>query len=102
MDLDCEVRQGVKSGQLRSVGVRSAYLACVDRQYRSEVARTQPPEMKVGDLVAIPLDRLPKFVCHRPIRVHVQQNSPSVTDQAKRPTGNYAGPDDACEGIHPE
>src|ERR1700693_6111086 len=98
MDLDGVVRQRAKPRQLRPVVVRSTRLGCVDGHYRREVARTQPPEMKVGDFVAIPLDRLPKVIRHGTTRVHVQQNSPCVTDQAKRPTGNYASPDDTCEG----
>lgn len=71
-DLDGEVRQRAEPCQLRPVVVRSTSLACVDGHYRAEVARTQSPEMKVGDFVAVPLDRLPKVVCHRTIRVHVQ------------------------------
>src|SRR3984893_15014029 len=58
--------------------------------------------MKVGDLVAVSLNRPSKVVRHGTIRVHVQQNSPCVTDQAKGPNGDHAGPDDTCEGVHPE
>jgi hypothetical protein len=99
MDLNGEVRQRAEPRQLRPVVVRATRPACVDRYYRREVARTQPPEMKVGDFVAFPLDRLPKVVRHGTIRIHVQQNSPCVTDQPKRPTSDHAGPDDTCEGV---
>jgi hypothetical protein len=83
MDLDGEVRQRAEPRQLRPVIVRSTRLARVDGHYRPEVARTHPPKMEVSDFVAITLDRLSKVVCHGTIRVHVQQNSPGVTNQAK-------------------
>jgi hypothetical protein len=83
MDLDGEVRQRAEPRQLRPIVVRSTRLVRVDGHYRPEVARPQPPEMKAGDFVAVTLDRLSKVVRHGTIRVHVQQNSPCVTDQAK-------------------
>jgi hypothetical protein len=82
MDLDGEVRQRAEPRKLRPVVVRSTRLARVDGHYRPEVARSQPPEMKARDFVAITLDRLSRVVRHGTIRVNVQQDSPCVTDQA--------------------
>ena len=63
---------------------------------------TKAPEMEIGERVAVALDRLPQAVRHAPIRVHVEQDRPGVADQAKRPTGDHAGSDDARERVHPE
>ena len=82
VDLDGEVRQRAEPRQLRPIVVRAARLARVDGHYRPEMARTQPPEMKVGDFVAVTLDRLAKVVRHGTVRIYVQQDSPCVADQA--------------------
>ena len=57
------------------------------------MAQPQPPQMQIGEGIAIILDRLPHTVRHAPVRVHVEENGPGVADQAIGPAYNNKSPD---------
>ena len=58
--------------------------------------------MEVCELVTLALKCLAKFIGHRPVRNHVEQDSSSVAYQAVRPTSDHRGSNDTGKGIHPE
>src|SRR3984957_3880817 len=66
------------------------------------MARPQPPEMKVGNLITLPLYGCAHLVGHPLVRSHVEEDGSRVPDQTIGPTGDHAGPYDARERVHPE
>ena len=65
-----------------------------DGDYRAQMARASPPNVKIARLVALGLDHLPNILRHTPIWVHVEQGGPGVADQAMGPGCGRAGADD--------
>ena len=51
------------------------------RHDRAQMARTEAPEMQVGDPIAAALDRPTQIVGHVAVRVHVQKDGAGVADQ---------------------
>jgi len=70
----CEKR--AEPRQLGPIVVQAAVFARVDRNDRTEMSRTQTPEMKISERVAVALNRLPQVFRHATIRVHIEQMAP--------------------------
>src|ERR1700727_1737727 len=66
------------------------------------MARTQPPEVQVGDPVAFALDRDLDFSGHTGIWRAVKQDRAGVAYQRDRPARNHQSADETGERVHPE
>lgn len=53
-------------------------LRCRHGNNGAEVARSQPPEVQIGDLVALAFDCSPDFVGHAAIGHSIQQNGAGI------------------------
>src|ERR1700730_6074586 len=63
-DLDREMRQRFEPGEPGTVIVGIALFAGDDRNDRAEMSRPEPPEMEIGEFVAIGLDLLAQLGGH--------------------------------------
>src|ERR1700733_3953827 len=95
LDLDRQMRQSGKGRQPVPVIALPACVARYDGDNRAEMARPQPPKMKVGNLITFPLNGRAHLVGDPVIRRHVEEDGSSVADQTIGPTGDHAGPYDA-------
>src|ERR1700722_6361769 len=101
-NLDGNVRERSESRKFRPVIIRAPRFVRIYTHDGSQVAGSQTPEMKIGDAISIPLDGLLQVISHPAIRIHVEQDRAGVADEAIRPAGDYARPDDTREGVHPK
>src|SRR5271166_4807665 len=96
------MRQRREAGEAAPIIVRLAWFRRDDRNDRPEMAWPQAPKVEIGELVAVALNGLAQLACHALVGVHVEQDRSGVADQAVRPTGDDASPDDTGERVHPK
>src|SRR5579872_2085789 len=102
LHLHGEMGQRLEPRQSRLVIIRVAALGGPDRKDRAEMARAEPPQMQVGERIALALDDLAQARLQVAIRRHVEQDRAGVADEAVRPTRDDEGADHADERIDPQ
>src|SRR5271166_4433873 len=79
------MRQRAEAGELCAV-VRFASRARSHHRHDSaEMPGPQPPQMQVGELIALALDRAPEVVRHAGVGGHVEQDRARVADEGVGP-----------------
>jgi hypothetical protein len=79
LDLDGEVREIGKVRELLPIMQGFTGLRCRHGNNRAEMARSEPPEVQVGDLVALAFDCSPDFVGHAAIGHSIQQDGAGIS-----------------------
>src|ERR1700722_18017339 len=102
LNLDSDMRQVGEPGQSLPIMRRLMGIRRRDRDNGAEMPRPEPPEMQVGDPVALGLDRLANFLGHLRIRHAIEQDATGVTYQRDRPVGDDQRADEAGKRVHPE
>src|SRR5690242_14106883 len=68
----------------------------------TQMARSEPPHVKVSEPIALCFDSLTNAVHYLSGRCHVEQNSACIAEQPIGPACNYEGPHNPRQRIHPE
>ena len=102
LDLHGDVRQVGEGGQSLPVMRRLAPPGGRDRNDGAEMAGPEPPQMQVGDLIALALDQLADPLGHAWIRRAVEQDAAGIAQQPDRPVGDDHRADQAGQRVHPE
>ncbi len=58
--------------------------------------------MQIDEPVAVLLDRVSQTGRHGVIGIHVEQNTPGITEQPVRPAGDDKSADDSRQRVHPQ
>src|SRR5258708_16156762 len=66
------------------------------------MAGPKAPQMQVGHRPAVAINRLANFVGQSAVRNSIEQDGTGVANESIGPTGDYAGPDNTSQGIHPQ
>ena len=81
LHLDGEVREVGKVRELLPIMQGFAWLRCRHRNNGAEMARSQPPETQVGDLIASAFDRSPDFPGQAGIGHAIKQDGAGIAYQ---------------------
>src|SRR5581483_5327832 len=62
---------------------------------------TEPPQMQIGQAIAIGLDHGAHTRGHAPIRIHIEQDRAGIANEAVGPDGDDNRAAETHDGVHP-
>src|SRR5579863_6982629 len=66
------------------------------------MAGAEPPQMQVGDLVALAFDCPLHLLGHGTVRHAIEQDGAGIADEPDRPARDDERADKACQRVHPD